>query len=261
MVGEYEAGAGGAGENYEHALADALGRLETGTEPRMPDLVPSAVALGTRLRRRRHLRRALGAVAAMAVLAVGGYSLAAPASTRDPVPAASTPSAWYPSLEQLRWVLPPSMGTVGPQEPGRYFPLTDKAGRVSDLYVSITRSTIGPAAASKSRPVCGTAAGQVGTTPWGGRPTECAGMETHSGEWGLAYDVAEKSLPAPRSAGDDSFATGFSRVIPGGWMVWVIESPRDKSLAAPGIKGRDVSGLSGLAGDSRLLAAFSKSGH
>lgn len=252
-----------SGDGHELALTDALGELGTGPEPPMPDLVPGAIVQGTRIRRRRRIGVALSSAAMAAVVAVGGYTVLAPTpQSRRPLPAAE-PSVWYPSAALLRSILPATAGTLSTSQPRRpepYFQLTGKEGIVSDLYVSIARSTTGPPLPSSGSEACRDRSGHTLTTPWGGTPTECSPMRTGAGDSLLQYYVAKKSLPAPVGPTGSPDAWGLIYMTAGGWTVQVIASTHD--WTGQSLKGTTPTPrmLIHLAADSRLFDAVEEPG-
>ncbi|MFS8200387.1 hypothetical protein ACLVWQ_17075 [Streptomyces sp. CWNU-52B] len=278
-------GGGGAGGEHELALVEALGGLQAGAEPPMPDLVPGAVTRGRRIRRRRRIGTALGAVATAAAVAFGGVTLLAPSPSQGRSLPAAERTVWYPSLALLRSVVPARLGTVqassksdradgadgsdGVDGSQRYFHLLDSAGGVSDLYVSVARTTAGLSPHPSKDLACRGGGGRVLTTPWGGELTKCGVVETKRGDRLLEYFVPERALPAPRSAGDDSYARGVAFVTAGGWTVQVILSKAEAGEGAKseGEKGDSEDGsvpdpyeLYVLATDPRLFDAVKETG-
>ncbi|MEU5700469.1 hypothetical protein [Streptomyces aurantiacus] len=266
------AGRHGGGEDgfaLAEALGEALGGPDAGPEPPMPDLVPGAIVQGTRIRRRRRIRAALGSAAMAAVVAVGAYGaygvFAPTPETRRSLPAVE-PTVWYPSLQLLRSIVPASTGTVDaaqPQHsrrPATYFRLTDpKSGLVSDLYVSVARSATGTSLLPPGPSGCRDGHGPQLTTPWGGHPVKCFVSRTKSGDRVLGYYVDETSLPARVDPGD-SYAFGITYVTTGGWAVQVI-------MDAPAENGQnhvattsDWSVLTDLATDPRIFDAVEETG-
>lgn len=259
------AGKHGGGEDG-FALAEALGGLDAGPEPPMPDLVPGAIVQGTRIRRRRRIGAALGSAAMAAVVAVGAYGVLAPTTeTRRSLPAVE-PSVWYPSLKLLRSIVPASTGTVDaaqPQHsrrPATYFRLTDpRTGLVSDLYVSVARSATGTSLLPPGPAGCRDGHGPELTTPWGGRPFKCSVTRTKSGDRVLAYFVDESSLPA-RTDDGGSYAFGITYVTTGGWAVQVIMASPDESGNGHAVTASDWSLLTDLATDSRIFDVVEETG-
>lgn len=251
-----------SGDGNDLALAEALGELATGPEPPMPDLVSGAIVQGTRIRRRRRIGVALSSAAVAAAVAVGGYTVLAPTpQSRRPLPAAE-PSVWYPSQALVRSILPASAGTVGtsqPRRPDPYFQLTGTQGVVSDLYVSIARSTTGPPLSSGSGR-CLDDLGRALTTPWGGTLTDCRPQRTSAGDSLLTYCVDKKSLPAFVGATRVPCAWGVLYMTASGWTVHVIASTHDWS--GENLKGTTPTPrlLAKLATDSRLFDAVEESG-
>lgn len=253
---------GGHEPALAEALVEALGELGTGPEPPMPDLVSGAIVQGTRIRRRRRIGVALSSAAMAAVVAVGGYAVLAPTpQSRRPLPAAE-PSVWYPSPALLRSILPATAGTLStsqPQRPEPYFQLTGEEGVVTDLYVSIARSTTGPPLPSSGSGVCRDSSGHALTTPWGGTPIECSPMRTGAGDSLLQYYVAKKSLPGPVGPTGSPYAWGVIYVTESGWTVQVIASTHD--WTGQSLKGTTPTPrlLIKLATDSRLFDSVKES--
>lgn len=249
------------------SLAEALGELATGPEPPMPDLVSGAVVQGTRIRRRRRIGVALSSAAVAAAVAVGGYTVLTPTpQSRGPLPAAE-PSVWYPSQALLRSILPASAGTVGTSQPRQpqpqpqpHFQLTGRKGVVSDLYVSVGRSTTGPPLPTPGSGKCVTALGHALMTPWGGTLTECRPRGASAGNSLLEYCVDKKSLPAFVGATRDPCARGVIYVTASGWTVHVLASTHDWS--GEDLKGTTPTGLllAELATDPRLFDAVEEPG-
>jgi hypothetical protein len=258
-------GANGSADAYEFTLAEALGGLDTGTEPPMPDLVPGAVAQGRRIRRRRGIRTAVGSLLVASAVLAGGYSVLTPATaTRRPAPAASVPSIWYPSLALLRSILPPETGTIeaaapdASPHPGRYFRLTDRTGQVNDLYVWIVPYATGLSPLRPPSVACRDGAGRVLTSPWGGQLKKCSLIPTTTGEQLVQYSVDKDALPAPGPTEAGSYAVGISYVTSGGWTVQVIASPHDVGLSDLDGNSPNRHLLYQLATDPRLVNAVKK---
>ncbi|MEU9184680.1 hypothetical protein AB0D14_08950 [Streptomyces sp. NPDC048484] len=256
-------GVGGAGGEHELALVEALGELRAGAEPPMPDLVPAAVTRGRRIRRRRRIGTALGAVATVAAVAFGGVTLLAPTPSQGRSLPAAERTVWYPSLALLRSVVPARLGTVqasrsdkadGVDGSQRYFHLLDPAGGVSDLYVSVARTTAGLSPRPSKDLACWGGGGRVLTTPWGGELTKCSVVETKLGDRLLEYFVLARTLPAPRTAGDDAYARGVAYVTAGGWTVQVVLSRSETGEGEDG-SAPDPYELYRLATDTRLFDA------
>lgn len=247
------------GDEYGFGLAEALGELDTGPEPPMPDLVPGAITQGTRIRRRRRIGVALSTTAMAAVVAVGGYGVLAPApqSSRT-LPAAKTP-VWYPSPTLLRSMLPPGkVGMFSQKRPGPYFRLTDVNGLVTDLYVAITRSPTGSSLLPSGHVKCRDGFGRELATPWGGQLSKCSIIQTGSGDSLLQYSTAKKSLP-PQMRGNGGWAAwGISYLTSDGWKVQVIASPLDKGRENMDGKVPNRAALINLATDHRLLDAVTE---
>jgi hypothetical protein len=251
------------GDEYGFGLAEALGELDTGPEPPMPDLVPGAITQGTRIRRRRRIGVALSTTAMAAVVAVGGYGVLAPApqSSRT-LPAAKTPVR-YPSLTLLRSMLPPGkdgMSHASQKRSGPYFQLTDPNGLVTDLYVAITRSPTGSSLLPSGPVACRDGFGRELATPWGGRLFKCSIIQTGSGDSLLQYFTAKKSLPPQMRGNGGSTAWGISYLTSGGWKVQVIASPLDKGRENMDGKVPNRAALIDLATDHRLLDAVTETG-
>lgn len=251
-----------SGDEHGFALADALGELDTGPEPPMPDLVPGAVARGSRIRRRRRIGVALGTAVMVSVVAFGGYGMLAPATGEDrqPLPAAE-PSVWYPSAELLRSVLPASAGTIEAAQPPRpgYFRMTDRTGLVTSLYVTVARSGVPPAPPSEVWR-CEDGRGRLLTGPWGGRLAKCSALRTRTGDSVLEYFVAAEHMPARMRAPGVAYAWGVSYLTSGGWTVRLISSARTEGR-------RDLEGtvpnkrvLTQLVTDYRLFDAVEPAG-
>ncbi|MGN5630799.1 hypothetical protein [Streptomyces sp. AC154] len=251
-----------SGDEHGFALADALGELDTGPEPPMPDLVPGAVARGARIRRRRRIGAALGTAVMAAVVAVGGYGLLAPATqeNRQPLPAAE-PSAWYPSPELLRSILPTSAGTIEAARPARpgYFRMTDRTGLVTSLYVTVARSAA-PLAPPADVWRCQDGRGRLLTSPWGGRLTKCSALRTRTGDSVLEYFMEMEQLPARMRAPGVGYAWGLSYLTSGGWTVQLISSPRSEGRR--GLEGTvpNKRVLTQLVTDYRLFDAVEPAG-
>lgn len=264
------AGRHGVGEDgfaLTEALGEALGGLDTGPEPPMPDLVSGAIAQGTRIRRRRRIGAALGSAAMAVAVVAGGYGVLAPTpETRHSLPAVE-PAVWYPSLKLLRSIVPPAAGTVEsaqPQQsrrPATYYRLTDpKSGLVSDLYVSVARSATGPSRLPSPPRGCPDGDDRELTTSWGGLPFKCTVTRTKAGDLVLAYFVNEKHLPARMDGVGGSYAHGITYVTTDGWEVQVIMSSQDASGRGHVGTPPDWTVLTDLATDPRILGAVEKSG-
>jgi hypothetical protein len=259
---------GKAGDEYtyESALAEALGGLGSGAEPPMPDLVPGAVARGTRMRRRRRIGRALSATAMAAVLAVGGYAVLAPRPESRPTLPAEQPTIWYPSLDLLRSIIPTTRGTGveegeprQPLRPGRYFRLTAADGSVNDLYVAVSRTAFEPSPAGRPR-ACLDSTGRGLATPWNGLIVRCSQIGHGSGRL-FQFFVTAGSLPSPDGAGKhETWAAGITYVTTGGWTVQVVagaldEAADDRTGSAP-----RTNQLIQLATDPRIFDAVKETG-
>ena len=243
---------------YESALADALGGLGSGVEPPMPDLVPGAVARGTRIRRRRRVGATLSAGVMAGVLVLGGHALLAPRPESTPTLPAGQSSVWYPSPELLRTILAAdTSGSDGttisaeqprqPLRPGRYFKMTSADGSVNDLYVSVGRTATDPSYAHPTR-ACADSNGRLLASAWNGLITRCSVTEHGSGSL-LFYYVADRSL-----------ATGVTYLTPGGWTVQVIAGTLDKAATGRSGSGPRTGPLSQLATDPRIFDAVKGSG-
>ncbi|MGW0083230.1 hypothetical protein [Streptomyces sp. NPDC003393] len=247
------------GDEYGFGLAEALGELDTGPEPPMPDLVPGAITQGTRIRRRRRIGVALSTTAMAAVVAVGGYGVLAPApqSSRT-LPAAKTPVR-YPSLTLLRSMLPPGkVGMFSQKRPGPYFRLTDVNGLVTDLYVAITQSPTGSSLLPSGPVACRDGFGRRLATPWGGQLVKCSIIPTGSGDSLLQYYTAKESLPPQMRGNGGSHAWGISYLTSDGWKVQVIASPLDKGRENMDGTVPNRAALINLATDHRLLDAVTE---
>ncbi|WP_327407193.1 hypothetical protein OG194_24310 [Streptomyces sp. NBC_01288] len=241
---------------YESALADALGGLGSGAEPPMPDLVPGAVARGTRIRRRRRVGATLSAAVMAGVLALGGHALLTPRPESTPTLPAGQSSLWYPSLELVRSILSSANGTGTtvsaeqprqPLRPGRYFRMTTADGNVNDLYVSVSRTATDPTYAHPSR-ACADSSGRLIASPWNGLIARCAQAEHGSGSLFLYY------------VADGSLGTGVTYLTPGGWTVQVIAGTLDEAATGRSGKHPRMGPLTQLATDSRIFDAVKESG-
>ncbi|MFI6895760.1 hypothetical protein ACIBM4_16775 [Streptomyces sp. NPDC050256] len=265
MAGNHDGGEDGFA--LGEALSEALGGRDAVPEPPMPDLVSGAIVQGTRIRRRRRIGAALSSAAVAAVVAVGAYGVLAPTpETRRSLPAVE-PTVWYPSLKLLRSIVPASAGTVEAAQPhhsrrpATYFRLTDpKTGLVSDLYVSVARSTTGTSLLPPGPAGCRDGHGPQLNTSWGGHPFKCSVTRTKSGDRVLAYFAAKSSLPARTNDQDSSFAFGITYVTTGGWAVQALMSPHDESGTGHVATTSDWSVLTGLATAPRIFDVLGETG-